>query len=108
MGWIIVVVVFIASMLLGVALAYRFGPRMGVDMQRLTPAKKRKLIVWLAVSGAVALLIVWALSTGHIALGIGVLVAAMILPEFVLIPLRIRRSRQRGEAARARREGRRS
>jgi hypothetical protein len=40
----------------------------------------------LAVTGAVTLLIVWALSTGHIALGIGVLVAVMVLPEFVLIP----------------------
>jgi hypothetical protein len=106
MEWVVVVLLYVGVMLFGMAVVSRLGPRMGINMQRLTPAKKRKLTVWLTVSGAVGLLVVWSLSTGRIALGIGVLVAVMVLPEFVLIPLRIRRSRQRGEAARARREGR--
>jgi hypothetical protein len=36
---------------------------------------------------------------------IGVLVAFYILPELVLVPLRIRRSRRAADAARARRTG---
>jgi|NGEPerStandDraft_6_1074524.scaffolds.fasta_scaffold386908_1 hypothetical protein len=101
MAWIIVGVLWVGAVLLGVLLAYRLGPRMGVNMQRLTPAKKRNLAIMLTITGGVALLTAWALGTGHIALGIGVLLAVMILPEFVLIPLRIRRSRRRAEAARA-------
>jgi H+/Cl- antiporter ClcA len=109
MGWIIVVVVAIVCTLLGVALAYRLGPRVGLDMHpRLTPAKKRRLAIMLTITVAVALLIVWALGTGHTALGISVLLAVMILPEFVLIPMRITRSRRRADAARARRQARRS
>jgi hypothetical protein len=106
MAWIIVVALFVGSMLLGIAFVYRVGPRMGINMQRLTPARKRKLYFWLAISAAVGLVTASALSTGRIALGVGILVAVMILPEFVLVPLRIRRSRQRAEAARAGRQGR--
>jgi hypothetical protein len=107
MDWI-VVVLFVALMLLGVAFAYRLGPRVGIDMRALSPAKKRRLAIMLTVTGAVALLILWALSRGHIAPGIGVLVAVMVLPEFVLIPLRITQSRKRAEAAGARRQARNS
>jgi hypothetical protein len=46
---------------------------------------------------------VWAISSGRGALGIGVLIAVYILPEFVLIPLQIRRSQRRAAEARARR-----
>jgi hypothetical protein len=108
MDWIIVVVLFVASMLIGVAVAYRLGPRMGIDVRRLTPSKKRRLAIMLLVSGAVSLLIVWALGTGHTALGIGTLIGALVVPEFVLVPLRIRQSRQRADATRARRQARRS
>jgi hypothetical protein len=87
MAWLIVVVLFFAAMLLGVVVAYRLGPRPGIDMQRLTPAKKRRLAVMLTVTGIVALAIVWALSTDHVAIGIGALLAVAILPEFVLVPL---------------------
>jgi hypothetical protein len=106
MAWIAVVVLFIASMLLGVAIAYRLGPRVGVDMQRLTPAKRRHLTIMLTVVGVIALLVVWALGTGHVAIGIVVLLAVMVLPEFVLVPLRIKRARRKAEASRAARRAR--
>jgi hypothetical protein len=97
MAWIIVVLLFAASMLLGVAVAYRFGPRMGIDMQRWTPMKKRRLAVMLTACGAIALLIAWARSSGHVAIGIGLLLAVMVLPELVLVPLRIKRARRKAE-----------
>ena len=88
-------------MLLGVAIAYRFGPRMGIDLQRLTPTKKRRLAVMLTVTGIVALAIVWALSTDHVAIGVGLLLAVTVLPEFVLVPLRIKRAHRKAEQSRA-------
>jgi ABC-type transport system involved in cytochrome bd biosynthesis fused ATPase/permease subunit len=108
MVWIVIVLLFAASMLLGVAAAYRFGPRMGIDMQCLTPAKKRHLAIMLSAGGAVALLIVWALATGHVAIGIGLLLAVTVLPELVLVPLRIKRARRKAEESRAARRARRS
>jgi membrane protein YdbS with pleckstrin-like domain len=67
----------------------------------------KRRAVWLSM--AVALVIAagcgWAFTHGHAAVGIAVLVAFYVLPEFVLIPLRIRRSRRAADAARARRQG---
>jgi hypothetical protein len=87
-------------MLLGVLVAYREGPRMGIEMKHLTPAKKRRLAVMLMVGGGVALLIVWALSTDHIAIGIGLLFAVTVLPEFAgAVADQTRSSKSRGVAS---------
>jgi hypothetical protein len=101
MAWVAVAVLFVASMLLGVAIAYRVGPRLGIDMRRLTPAKRRRLAVMLTVGGAFAMVIVWALSTHHVAIGIGLLLAIMVLPDLVLVPLRIKRARRKAQESRA-------
>jgi uncharacterized membrane protein len=101
MAWLIVVVLPLAAMLLGVAVAYRLGPRLGIDMKRLTPANKRRLAVMLTLGGVVALLIVWALSTDRVAIGVGLLLAVTVLPEFVLVPVRIKRARRKAAESRA-------
>jgi len=46
-----------------------------------------------------------AFASRHAAVGIAMLVTFYVLPEFVLLPLRIRRSRRAAEVARARRTG---
>ena len=64
---------------------------------------------WLMMAGMsiVAGISAWALTTGRPAVGIALLVAAFVLPELVLLPLRIRRSRAAAEAARETRRKRR-
>jgi hypothetical protein len=64
---------------------------------------------WLMMAGMslVVGISAWALTSGRPALGIGLLVATLVLPELVLLPLRIRRSRAAAEAAREARRTRR-
>ena len=57
----------------------------------------------MAVTLVIGVVPAWLLVSGHAAIGIALLVAFYILPELVLVPLRIRRSRRTAEAARARR-----
>lgn len=45
-----------------------------------------------------------AFSTGHAGVGVIVFIVVFVLPEFVVLPLRIRRSRRAAEAARERRQ----
>ena len=90
------------------SLITRFLRRRGVRMlavSDLRPEKRR--VFWLFMAGAVVVtaMCAWAFASGHAAIGIAVLVAVYVLPEFVLLPLRIRRSRRAAEAARARRKG---
>ena len=89
-------------------LMMRFLRRRGYKLNTLSdlpPAKRRIIWVCLAVTLVVAAFCGWAFANGHAAIGIAVLVAVYVLPEFVLLPFRIRRSRQAAEAARARRKG---
>ena len=87
-------------------LVMRYFRRRGHTTPRdLPPAKRRLLWLGMAVALLVTLACAWAFATGRPAIGIGVLVAFYILPELVLVPLRIRRSRRAGDAARARRAG---
>jgi hypothetical protein len=74
----------------------RFMRRRGYTTPRDLPPNKRRLL-WLGLALAllVTLVCAWAFATGHPAIGIGVLVAFSILPEFVLVPIRFRRSRRR-------------
>lgn len=55
--------------------------------------------------GFITAVCAWAFASGHSVIGIAVLVAVYVLPEFVLLPLRIRRSRRAADAARAHRKG---
>jgi hypothetical protein len=86
----------------------RFLRRRGLKTPAVTdlPPEQRRMF-WLFITAAVVITAVcaWAFASGHAAIGIAVLVAFYVLPEFVLLPLRIRRSRRPAEAARARRKG---
>ena len=87
-------------------LTMRWFRKRGYTTPRDLPPQQRRLL-WLGL--LVALLVTvacgWAFATGHPAVGIAVLVAFYVLPELVLIPLRIRRSRRAAEVARRRRTG---
>jgi hypothetical protein len=48
---------------------------------------------------AISMACAWAILNGHAVIGIGVLIAVFLLPDLVLIPLRIRRSRRRAADA---------
>jgi hypothetical protein len=75
------------------------------SLRALPPGKRRMVWLGMAVTLVIGVVPVWLIVTGHAAIGIALLVAFYILPEFVLVPLRIRRSRRAAEAARARRTG---
>lgn len=68
--------------------------------------RERRRLIWLML-GAMAVVtgvVAWAFNSGHSTIGIAVLVAFFVLPEFVRTPLRIRRARARAEASRRRRK----
>jgi hypothetical protein len=71
----------------------------------LSPRQRRLLALGLLLALLVTGVSGWAFATGHPAIGIAVLVAFYVLPEFVLVPLRISRSRRVAEAGRKRRTG---
>jgi hypothetical protein len=77
-----------------------------VGGEKIGRAKHRLLWGWMGATlvmiGAVE---AWAFSTHHAAVGVAVLIAVVVVPEFVVIPLRIRRARRSAEHSRARRRG---
>jgi Flp pilus assembly protein TadB len=70
----------------------------------LPPDKRRMFWLFLAAAVIITAVCAWAFASGHAAIGIAVLVAFYVLPEFVLLPLRNRCSRRAAEAATARRK----
>lgn len=77
-------------------------PKFGLQAPReQPPAKRRMLGLFLGVSLVIAAVVGWAFSTGHAGIGVAVLIVCFVLPEFVLIPLHIRRSRRAAERSRA-------
>lgn len=71
------------------------------------PTRKRRIII----AGVVAYSLIWLAatylgSTGHGLLGIGILAGVGILPEFVIVPLTIKRANRVAAEARAKRESR--
>ena len=88
-------------------LMMRFLRRRGFETVAVSGAEAVQRMLRLCVAAAIVVTAVcaWAFASGHAAIGIAVLVAVYVLPAFVLMPLRIRRSRRDAEAARARRKG---
>jgi hypothetical protein len=87
---------------LGLRLADRFtksrrGP--------LSPRAKRIRSIMVAFLFVYAMVVGWAFATGHAAIAIGVMVALVLLDPIVLIPLTIRRSRQRAREQKPDRAG---
>jgi hypothetical protein len=89
-------------------LMMRFLRRRGLKTPAISdlPPDKRSMF-WLFLAAVVVMTAVcaWAFASRHAAVGIVMLVTFYVLPEFVLLPLRIRRSRRAAEVARARRKG---
>lgn len=77
-------------------------PRFGLKTMREQPPAKQR-VFWLFVGIAVLIAVFegWAFNSHHGGAGIIVLIVVFVLPEFVVLPLRIRRSRQLAERSRA-------
>ncbi len=45
----------------------------------------------------------WAFASHHAGIGVAVLIAFLIVPEMIILPIRVRRSRRAAESARAQR-----
>ena len=88
---------------LGLWLGMRFAHKMGIKAD-VPPARRARSLVVLGAMLALGLLAAWAITNGHAAVGIGILVAIYVVPILVMIPVRIRQSNQRAREARARRE----
>lgn len=102
------VVVYLVILLLAIGGGVWIGTR---SARRLNPGRTVSLHErWRTLAIAAPMLVValiapWLIVSGHPAVGIGLLVALLVLPNFVTVPLRIRRARQRAEASRAQRDG---
>jgi hypothetical protein len=93
---------FVAALTLAMALVIY------VRLRRRGEAAKLARAFWLmmvaiSLANGVA---VWGFASHHAAVAIGALAAVYVLPEFVLMPLRIRRSRAAARAARGARQKR--
>jgi ABC-type phosphate transport system permease subunit len=99
-----------AAASLVVALGLGMTAAVYLRLRRRGHAAKATPTFWLLMVGmsVISGVCSWAFATGRPGIGIGVLIAAYVLPEFVLMPLRIRRSRAAAEAARSARKARRS
>jgi hypothetical protein len=107
MDSLVLTLVIVAVLIVGThVLTMRWFRRRGYTTPRDLPARQRRLL-WLGLLVTVLVTVAcgWAFATGRPAVGIAVLVAFYILPEFVLVPLRIRRSRRAAAVARQRRTG---
>ena len=107
---LIVFALLVISVVVGGWLGTKLASRMGTNrLAELNPQEKRRaytrLGVLLAIYVPATAVSVWALTSGHVGIGIAVLVAAFVLPDFVIVPLRIRRSREAARAAESRRRG---
>lgn len=100
------VVVVLIAVGIGYWVSNALMPRFGLKNMREQPPAKRRMF-WLSMGVAVVIAAFegWAFNTHHGGVGVAVLIAFFVLPEFVLIPLRIRRSRRAAERSRARRTG---
>jgi hypothetical protein len=97
----VLTLVIIAVLTVGTSvLMMRWLRRRGYTTPRDLPSQQRRLL-WLGLLVAVLVTVAcgWAFGTGHPAVGIAVLVAFYILPEFGLTPLRIRGSRRAAAVA---------
>jgi hypothetical protein len=81
-----------------------------VWLRRRGQAAKATRLFWLMMVGSsfVNGVVAWSFVTGRAAIGIALLVAVFVLPELVLMPLRIRRSRATVQAAREARRAKRA
>ena len=100
--------VLVAAVVVALSVATQLVLRHTSLTSALDLPREKQRVFWLmiAVMAPVSAVCAWAFGTGRGALGVGVLVAVFVLPEFVLMPLRIRRSRERADAARAARQAR--
>jgi len=81
-----------------------FLRKIGIKTLGEQPSRNRRLFLLSMSAGLViAAFEAWAFSTNHAAVGVAVLIAFFVLPEFVLTPLRIRPSRRAAKLSRARR-----
>lgn len=97
-----------AAVGIGFGVAGAISRRTGCPTWRALPTRQRySIALVMLLSAWVAVFAGWLISEGDAAIGIALLVMVFILPELVLLPVRIRRSRQRAAEARARRLGRR-
>jgi hypothetical protein len=92
---------------LGLWLGNVLARRTGIPTIGEMPGRRRVVVVLtvLCVSG-VALFAAWLITHGQPTIGIAILVAVFVLPNLVLLPLRLRRARRRAEEARAARRAR--
>jgi predicted CDP-diglyceride synthetase/phosphatidate cytidylyltransferase len=92
--------VVVAATVLGLWLGSRLARRLGYEA-----GLRARLRAWamVALCTAVTSFAVWELTHDEPAIGLAVLVVFLVLPELVLVPLRIKRSRRAADEARARR-----
>ena len=95
-GALILSGVFVVLLLAGIYwLSNAFLRRIGTKtLGEQAPANRRLFCLTMGAGLVKAAFEIWAFSTHHAAVGVAALVAFFVLPEFVLIPVRINRSRR--------------
>jgi hypothetical protein len=95
---VIALLVVVACAGIGFSLAVWVGPKVGVDTRRLVrggrPPTSMLMLVAMVV---IAIFVAWAIARGHVAVGIGLLLAFLLLPEGILVMCKRRSRRRHGD-----------
>jgi Zn-dependent membrane protease YugP len=92
---------------LGLWLANELARRVGLPTFTDLSVRRRVIVVAsIAGTTAVALFAAWTIANGQPAVGIALLVAVFVLPELIVLPIRVRRARRRADVARGARRAR--
>jgi hypothetical protein len=77
---------------------------LGRGSRKPPPRHTRRLIYpTMAFGLTIGAICAWAFTSHHQGVGVAVLIASFLIPEAIILPLRIRRSRRAADAARAQR-----
>jgi hypothetical protein len=91
---VIVGIVLVALLLaFGLWLGERVSARLMPDRE-IDPATRRRFRVFIVLMFIPPAAAVWAIASGHAAVAIAILIATLVLPNFVTIALHIRRDRR--------------
>jgi hypothetical protein len=98
MTTIVTVAVLLVLVVIGYRLAIYFAPAAGVHPDGLGRRVFGRARMGLVIGSVLILgslsFATWAIADGHTGLGVGTLVAVLVLSQVVLVPLHVRRSRR--------------
>jgi hypothetical protein len=94
---VVAIVLLVVVGVIGARLGERLSQRL-MPGREITPARRRRIRVFITLAFIPPVAAVAAFATGHPSVGIGIMLATFLVPNFVSIALHMRRDRRRRRA----------